>query len=332
MSNYNNIECASSNGHGNGNHRKDRFIPYQTLYEIFNDQSFRSPLDYYQEGIYTYASKMPPDPDAKVAILAPLIMEYQYYRNDTPYFKVPSKMIPAMSQTCLNRIPVHDLKLPFSSFAVLLPEDNPTGIQQILVCLYSEKALLNPYEVISPLQTWHLCMIVKGKESRLCCIEIDRQYGGNSVSDCLPTKQNTQHSEAVFYSDMEREAWKIAISTILLTTGSHKHFTTGVMDHLLDEFATINQNRRKYIHTHQTNGGSLKGSDGWDSHRKLVNGMGESQDNGASSNDGQHLHPHTPKKPHHRGGHRRMQACGKNWQNRVEIYIHPMKIHSNSII
>lgn len=305
---------------------KDRFIPYQTLYEVSNDQNIGSPLEFYLENIYTHGINMPPDPDAKAALLAPLIVEYQYYRNATPYFKVPSKMIPAMFQTCLNRIPVHNLKLPFSSFAILLPEANPTGIEQLLVCLYSEKAFLNQYEVISPSQLWNFCIIHK-KDARISTVNIGRQHAGNSVLDCIRLSQRTDHVQSEYKNRLEHQVWQIAISTILLTTGSHKYLDNGVMDHLLNEFETLNQHRRQYNHHNGTDGGSSPRSNNQDSHRKLVNGMGESQDHGLSSNVWQRSRHHTSKKPHHRGGHWRSQACGKQHREHKIIFIHPMRIH-----
>jgi hypothetical protein len=302
-----------------GNHLKDLFEPYRTMYEALGVNSTSSPFDFYQENIYEYANNLPDDSIYPI-LLDTFIMEYQYYMNEAPLFKVPSSMIHAMLHTCIDRIPIHDLKLPFSSFSIILPQGNPTGISQILLCLYASKAFLSRYEEVTPHQSWNLCMRTVGTITKTFSITINPHNHDYSVRDCINTTRILVPSISNDERDMELKAWKIAISTLLLATGAQKHFQNDVMDHLMEEFWKCNPRIPVKIRPHNTHNNSSESTSRPGSHRKLVKGTG----NNTPPED--HIpHHHAPKREHQRGGHWRRQACGKEWKQHKNIFINSFK-------
>jgi hypothetical protein len=301
-----------------------------------------TPIDFHVSNDYTYildssqdysASINPSTDNMPEAIFTHI--EDLYHANHKPYYKVHNTVLDAMLHTRIDEIKIGDLKLPFTSFSILLPERNHTKISQIMVSFNPTSKPNTNNATISSDIAWnmHLCIISKSAVSLNMYIPLN--HGDISVEQYIMTYLfHNSHPDKEYIIDIVPPALHIVCSVALLATGSHKYFEADVMDHLLLAYRRSRHKKREHIRRQSIRTGHTGYSIGrLDSERKLPNGVKYDEDVLSQFNRDKRDNESDTKQSrrmHIRCGHYRYQACGQRWQDHNLIWIMPMFVGLNN--
>jgi len=256
--------------------------------------------------------------------LAPL--EELYHENLKPYYKVHSTVLDSMLNTRIDEIPMNDFKVPFSSFAILLPKGNKTGISQVMMSSFSTITQDTDNSDSSTDQMWYIYLGVIGNNCDCLHLEIPPHKRNMSIEEFMATYLfNNPFPARDSMLAIVPSALHIACSVSLLATGSHKYIEEDIMEHLLVAYRKSGHKKKKKFRKLSLRAGYTGYSIGrLDSERRLPNGIKYDEIELSEFNHENESGTKQSRRMHIRCGHYRYQACGQRWQDRKLIWIVPM--------
>lgn len=306
---------------------------YIAFRQLPEDTCVHAPFDFYHQlhrGFTTYTTT---NTDIKLSLnnYAMYLTEQEYYRNGRPYYKIPNHILHAMLHTTSD-IKIKEIKMPFNTFTILLPEGNITGVDYIMVSC----ALIESKEIKDELQTTiNFKQTFEGAENKYYQIRFfisDVAKGEALLSHiCISSEDCEKTIGEMYEKDKESIGYNIDLlrlflSVCLLGTGSQKNelIEPDIMEPLLAEYRhnkTPPTRKNKIIRLSKEKGytGFIIGA--LDSEKKLPNGV--------KINDTELIQDtatYIKRRPHIRTGHIRRQAIGKNWSEHKKIFIFPTVI------
>jgi hypothetical protein len=281
---------------------------------------------------YRITMDCPPDEMSEVILGS---LEGMYYANQKPYYKVHSTVLDAMLHTRIDEINVGNLKMPFSSFLILLPTGNHTGISHIMVSLCSNSTPNTNDTFLSSDHTWVMYLYIMGRAFTCMRVQHPSNISDISIEEFMSSYiYNAPDPHRDLLLTNVPSALRIVCSVALLATGSHKYFEADVMDHLLLAYRRSGHKKCEHIRRRSIQAGHTGYSIGrLDSERKLPNGVKYDEDVLSQFNRDKRDNESDTKQSrrmHIRCGHYRYQACGQRWQDHNLIWIMPMFVGLNN--